>query len=157
MNRKRNFREENRMKIKDKHTDNVVEILSMILEFTDRRGKVLHDNIVNVSTENYRPGDLDATAFADLMGKALTEHLINDRLILVDSEYIKFGPNGTFQAIAFTDVQACKLLAADKKQYLKYQMKKISENQRNKKAAAHLIEQKQAQKTTFTNKADTNL
>ena len=124
----------------------------MVLEFTDRRAKVLHNNIVNVNTENYRPADLDAVAFADLMGRALSAHLISDRLVLVDSEYIKFGPNGTFEAITVTDPHASELLAADTKQYLKLQMKKISENLMNKKVAAQLIEQKQSQKTYLNNK-----
>ncbi|MBW8016883.1 MAG: hypothetical protein FVQ82_11900 [Planctomycetes bacterium] len=140
------------MKITTRQTDNVVEILSMVLEFTDRRAKVLHNNIVNVNTENYRPADLDAVAFADLMGRALSAHLISDRLILVDSEYIKFGPNGTFEAITVTDPHASQLLAADTKQYLKLQMKKISENLMNKKVAAQLIEQKHSQKTYLNNK-----
>jgi flagellar basal body rod protein FlgB len=144
---KRNFREENLMKITTRQTDNVVEILSKVLEFTDRRAKVLHNNIVNVNTENYRPADLDATTFADLMGQALSSHLISERLILIDSEYIKFGADGTFEAIPFTDTQASELLVTDTKQYLKHQMKKISENLMNKKVAAQLIEQKHSQKT----------
>lgn len=135
------------MKITTRQTDNVIEILTKVLEFTDRRAKVLHNNIVNVNTENYRPADLDASAFADLMGQALSSHLISDRLILIDSEYIKFGPNGTFEAIPFTDNQAFELLTADTKQYLKLQMKKISENQMNNKVAIQLIEQKQSKKS----------
>jgi flagellar basal body rod protein FlgB len=135
------------MKIKDKQTDNVIEVLCKILEFTNRRGKVLHNNIVNINTEDYRPADLDAATFADLMGQALSSHLISDRLILIDSEYIKFGADGTFEALAFTDTEACQLLATDTRQYLKMQMKKISENQMNNKVAVQLIEQKQSKKT----------
>jgi flagellar basal body rod protein FlgB len=139
------------MKIKDRQTDNVIEILCKILEFTDRRGKVLHNNIVNINTEDYRPADLDAATFADLMGQALSEHLISDRLILIDSEYIKFGPNGTFEALCVTDTEAYELLGTDTKQYLKQQMIKISENQRNKKAAVQLIQQKLAKTTSYVN------
>lgn len=139
------------MKIKDRETDNVIEILCKILDFTDRRGKVLHNNIVNIDTENYRPADLDAATFADLMGRALSEHLISNRLILIDSEHIKFGPNGTFEALPVTDTEACELLAADTNLYLKEQLKKLSENQRNKKAAVQLIEQKLAKKTSCIN------
>lgn len=142
------------MKITTRQTDNVVEILTKVIEFTERRAKVLHNNIINVNTKNYRPADLDAAAFADMMAQALSSHLISDRLVLVDSEYIKFGPNGTFQAIPVIDEQASKLLAADTKQYLNHQMKKISENQMNKKVAAQLIEQKQTRKTSFKNKTN---
>ena len=139
------------MKIKDRQTDNVIEVLCKILEFTNRRGKVLHNNIVNIGTEDYRPADLDAVTFADLMSQALSEHLISNRLILIDSEHIKFGPNGTFEALPVIDVKACQLLDVDTKQYLKQQMKKLSENQKNKKAAAQLIQQKLANKTSYIN------
>ncbi|MCF7955020.1 MAG: hypothetical protein K9M75_04395 [Phycisphaerae bacterium] len=139
------------MKIQDRQTDNVIEILGKIVEFTDRRGMVLHNNIVNAATKDYRPADLDAAAFADLMGRALSEHLICDRLILIDSEYIKFGPEGTFEALPFTDIKACELHASDTKQYLKYQIEKISENRKNKKAAIQLIQQKQARITSYIN------
>lgn len=140
------------MKIKPTKTDNVAEILTKVIEFTDRRAKVLHKNIINVNTKNYRPADLDASTFADLMGRALSSHLISEQLVLVDSEYIKFGPNGTFQTIPVIDDKACRLLAEDTKQYLKLQMKKISENQMNKNVALQLIEQKQKKNTFFKNK-----
>jgi len=135
------------MKILDKQTDNVLDVLNMILEFTDRRGKVLHNNIVNVKSNNYRPTDLDATAFADQMAAALSEHLINDRIILVDSENIKFGPNGSFDATSMDDNNAQYLFENDKKMYLKHQMKKIAENQANKKVATMLIERRHTKKS----------
>jgi flagellar basal body rod protein FlgB len=137
------------MKITTKKIDNVTEVLTKVLEFTDRRARVLHKNILNVNNKSYRPADLDATAFADIMANALSEHLINDRLLLIDSENIKFGPDGHFEAKAIVDQQACQLLATDTKQYLKRQMKKISENLMNKKVAAHLIERK-SRKTNLT-------
>lgn len=130
------------MKITTKNTDNVTEVLTKVLEFTDRRARILHKNILNVNNKSYRPVDLDAAAFADIMANALSEHLINDRLLLIDSQYIKFGSDGHFEAIAIVDQQGCQLLATDTKQYLKRQMKKISENQMNQKVAAHLIERK---------------
>jgi len=139
------------MKITTRKTDNVVEVLSKVLEFTDRRSRVLHNNIVNVNTENYRPADLDAAAFADLMAQALSEHLISGRLIMVDSEHVKFGEDGKFEAIPIIDTQASQLLVTDRKQYLKHQMKKISENHMNKKVTAQLIERKQTKKTSLTN------
>ena len=130
------------MKIIAKKTDNVTEVLTKVLEFAHRRGRVLRSNIVNVNTENYRPADLDAVAFANIMAKALSEHLINDRIMLIDSENIKFGSDGQFQAIEVVDQHASQLLATDTRQYLKDQLKKISENQMNKKVARNLIEQK---------------
>ncbi len=137
------------MKITTNKIDNVTEVLSKVLEFTDIRARILHKNILNVNTAHYRPTDLDAVAFADIMANALSEHIISNRLLLIDSENIKFGPDGDFEAKAVIDQQACQLLASDRKQYLKRQMKKISENQMNQKVAAHLIERK-SRKTNLT-------
>ena len=61
--------------------DNVTEILNKIVDFTDRRNTVITDNILNVNSDNYTPRDLDAKGFAELMASALSEHLINDRLL----------------------------------------------------------------------------
>jgi flagellar basal body rod protein FlgB len=139
------------MKITTKKIDNVTEVLTKVLEFTDRRARLLHKNILNVTNKSYRPADLDAAAFADIMGNALSEHLISDRLLLIDSENIKFGPDGHFEATEVIDQQAGQLLKNDSKEYLKTQMKKISENQMNQKVAAHLIERKK-QKTKLISK-----
>lgn len=131
--------------------DNVTEVLTRVLEFTNRRARVLHKNIVNINTRNYLPADLDAAAFAEIMANALSEHLISDRLLLIDSENIKFGEDGNFKTIQIKDKQASQLLQEDTKKYLKHQMKKISENQMNRKVATHLIERKKKLKANLSN------
>jgi len=123
--------------------DNVTEILNKIVDFTDRRNTVITDNILNVNSDNYTPRDLDAKGFAELMASALSEHLINDRIVLVDNENFKFGNDGFFQAEPVTDQQALELKQADSREYLNYQLKKLAENRLNKKVACQLIKQKQ--------------
>lgn len=139
------------MKITTNNIDNVTEVLNKVLEFTDRRARVLQKNITNVNTADYRPVDLDAVAFADTMAYALSEHLVSDRLMLIDSKNIKFGSNGHFEAIQIADEKASRLLATDTKKYLKLQMTKISENLNNNKVAAHLIERKMKAKANLSN------
>ena len=130
------------MKIDTTVTDNISEILDMIVEFTNRRQHQLSENIVNVNTKGYVPKDLDESGFSKLMGQALSEHLINDRLILTDSPTIRFGADGCFKAIPVIDNESEDLLASDKKQYLKVQLKKMAQNHLNRKTAVGMIRQK---------------
>ena len=130
------------MKIDTTVIDNVSEILDMIVEFTNRRQRQLSENIVNVNTKGYIPKDLDEPGFSKLMGQALSEHLINDRLILKDSPTVQFGADGYFKAIPITDSESSDLLASDTKQYLRVQLKKMAQNHLNRKAAAGMIKQK---------------
>jgi flagellar basal body rod protein FlgB len=122
--------------------DNVIEVLSKVLEFTERRGKVLNANVVNMGIDDYSPVDLDAVAFADIMSNALSEHLINNRLLMIDSDHIKFGTNGQFEAAEVADFRAKELFQSNPKKYLNYQFRKISENKSNRKVAEILIQQK---------------
>lgn len=130
------------MKIKSPGKDNVSDILNMIVEFTNRREKQLSENIINVNTKGYKPQDLDVSGFTYLMSLALSEHLVSERLVLQDSTTVKFGSNGTFQAVPQIDVKSNQLLSSNKKQYLKAQLKKMAENIINRKSAVQMIEQK---------------
>ena len=130
------------MKIKSPGKDNVNDILNMIVEFTNRREKQLSENIINVNTEGYKPQDLDVSGFTYLMSLALSEHLLSERLVLQDSSTVKFGSNGTFEAVPQIDDKSTELLFSNKKQYLKAQLKKMAENIINRKSAVQMIEQK---------------
>lgn len=131
------------MKMSTATTDNVTEILNKVIEFTDRRGSILTENILNVNSENFVPKDLDTEGFADLMAGALSEHLINDRILLIDNDNFKFGADGFFEAAPVTDHQALTLKQNDTKKYLNHQLKRLSENRLNKKIACQLLSQKQ--------------
>lgn len=120
-------------------TDNVTEVLSMIIEFTQRRDKVLTSNIMNANKEDFVPEDLDVSIFADLMGQAISEHIRSRRLVLRDSETITFGENGRFESRPVEDRQARMLFEKDKEQYLEMQVHKLSENRINQRIAAELL------------------
>jgi flagellar basal-body rod protein FlgB len=131
------------MNISSVITDNIAELLSKILEFTQRRRDVIAANILNVNEPGYEPKDLDVDEFADLMTQAISEHLHSRRLLLCDGRHTHFTENGCFEAIPIVDEKAGRLLAADSKTYLKDQMAKLFENVLNTRFAAELLEQKQ--------------
>lgn len=124
-------------------TDNVTELLSNILEFTQRRRAVITENIMNVNTPGYEPKDLDVGEFADLMGQAVVEHTQSHRLLLCDGKNIVFGEEGSFRTIPILDERAKALLGTDTKGYLQYQTEKLSENLFNIHVAGDLLDRKQ--------------
>ncbi|MBN1457179.1 MAG: hypothetical protein JW912_04945 [Sedimentisphaerales bacterium] len=125
-------------------TDNITEVLEKIIEFTDRRDIVLTRNIKNHDHDDYLPMDLDIKGFARLMTVAVSEHIRNERLVLCDSDNIRFGREGSFETAAIVDNEAKKLLITDKQEYINFQIGKLSENMLNKKVATELLEHKQA-------------
>lgn len=125
--------------------DTVVEVLAKIVEFTTRRHRILTDNILNVNTEGYEPMDIDVEGFAGVIALGLTEYLHNERLLLQDIESISFGENGAFQSLSYVDDEAMILFKTDLKAYLKYEIRKYSENLLNKKVGIELLRQKQEQ------------
>ena len=124
-------------------SDNVVEVLEKISEFTQRRHDILTDNILNVVTEGFTPMDLNVDGFADVMARALTEFLQSNRLLLRDIENITFGSNGTFKSPPTIDHEAAELFHTDLKKYLQFEIRKYSENLLNKKVAVELLKQRQ--------------
>lgn len=127
------------MNIQSTTTDNINEVLAKIIVFTELRRKVLAENIMNVETREYVPKDLDVDGFADLMAHAVSEHMRSKRLLLCDSDTIKFGKGGSFEAIPVTDRQGQLLLESDKQAYLNRQIDKLSENVFNSRLAAELM------------------
>ncbi len=125
-------------------TDNITEVLVMIMDFTRARHKLLIENLNNVNSKDYMPRDLDVDGFAVIINRALSEHLKNGRLALVDSETIRFEDRGSFDANAIDDYSSKKLFDSDIEQYLELQKKKLSENSFNSRLAAELLKRKQA-------------
>ncbi len=120
--------------------DNITEVLSKILEFTERRRALITHNITNVNTPAYEPRDLDVTEFAELMTQAISEHIHSQRLLLCDGRHIHFGREGTFDTTSIPDERARQLLATDSKGYLQYQTAKLSENLLNSHVAGNLLD-----------------
>jgi hypothetical protein len=125
--------------------DTVVEVLAKIVEFTSRRHAILTDNILNVNTAGFQPMDIDVDGFAGVIAQGLTEYIHNDRLVLSDIKNVAFGENGTFKTPSYVDDQANNLFKTDLKAYLKFEIRKYSENLLNKKVGVELLRQRQEQ------------
>ena len=131
------------MKILPTITDNITDVLMKIVEFTEQRRELLTQNILEVDSEDFVPKDLDVSGFADLMTVAISEHLKNERLLLCDTDNIRFRSEGNIEMTPIADHEAEKLLKADRRKYLEYQVEKLSENLVNNKVASELLQQKQ--------------
>ncbi|MHC4552895.1 MAG: hypothetical protein ACYSUT_09055 [Planctomycetota bacterium] len=132
------------MNVKTKTLDNITEVLTRIIEFTERRRDILTHNISDYKNDGYRPMDLPVIEFADCMTDAVAEHVASKRLLLCDRQHVRFGEGGCFDAEPVVDNQAETLLAACKiKHYLQLQIQKLSENLMNNKLAVELLKQKQ--------------
>lgn len=123
-------------------SDNVTELLVHIIEFTERRNKLLMANVLDYNNPGFSPMDLDVTGFAELMTDAVSEHVQNDRLLLRDTETIRFGREGIFESLPVVDENAKKLFEKDIRKYLKMQIRKVTENLFNKRVANELLARK---------------
>jgi len=132
-----------RMNLTSLITDNITEILVKIIEFTHTRQKILTQNITNVNNPGFVPKELAVNEFSGLMNNALEEHIRNQRLILRDTENIKFGVSGSFEVKPMADKHSKELLEKNRDKYLQLQINKLLENSLNQRVAAALLRQKQ--------------
>ena len=130
------------MNLSQTTTDNITEVLEKIIKFTERRNHLLMRNIEEVDDEGLLPMDLDVEDFARLMTDAIREHIQNKRLLLCDSETIRFGRGGSFECMPIVDEQAVNLLERDPNEYICHQIRKLSGNFINHKIATELLEHK---------------
>jgi flagellar basal body rod protein FlgB len=126
------------------NTDNITELLIKIVEFTQRRQKILAQNINNIDNVEYSPKDLAVDEFSDLLDCAINEHRRNQRLVLFDTENIKFGEGGSFEAIPLIDNHSQRLFKENRDEYLETQIDKLLENSLNQRIATELLRQKQS-------------
>ena len=124
-------------------SDNVTEILVKIIEFTQTRQKILIKNIINVRDFDFVPLELEVNEFSILLNRAIEEHVRNERLFLQDTENIKFGLSGSFEAKPVVDEHSKKLLEEDQNEYLDLQIQKLIENMFNQRVAAELLKNNQ--------------
>ena len=124
-------------------TDNITEILFMIIEFTHARQRILAQNIINVHIPGFMPKELEVEDFSDLLNNAIDEHIQSCRLVLCDTENIKFGLGGYLHIKPIFDKQSKKLLEESQDEYLELQIKKLTENSYNQMIATELLRQKQ--------------
>ncbi len=131
------------MVLKQLISDNVCEVLVKIIEFTNTRQKILTENINNIHKRGFVPKDLAVDEFSELLGAAIEEHKRNRRLVLCDTENIKFGIDGSFSVEAVEDKAAERLFKEKKAEYLELQINKLLENSINQRFAAELLKYKQ--------------
>jgi flagellar basal body rod protein FlgB len=124
-------------------TDNITEILIKIVKFTQIRQKILIQNIINVQNPGFIPKELEVYEFSDVLNNAIDEHVRNQRLVLRDTENIKFGASGSIELKPIIDEHGIKLLEQNREKYIVRQINKLWENSLNQKLAAELLRQKQ--------------
>ncbi len=120
-------------------SENIIEILNMILHFTKSREQVLIDNIRFHEKPGFVPKDLDAEAFSQIVDAALTEYITHNRLVLRDTEGIQFLQEGAFHVTPAEDDDAVRL-RPNTERYLQYQAQKLAQNATNARVAERLIE-----------------
>jgi flagellar basal body rod protein FlgB len=131
------------MKVTTVTIDNITEVLTRIIEFTERRREILTRNLFDYKSSDFQPKDLPVCEFAECMTEAVSEHLRSERLLLCDKDNVTFGEEGSFDALPVVDSAARNLLNTDTKQYLQMQIHKLSENLMNNRIAVELLKQKQ--------------
>jgi hypothetical protein len=136
------------MKLSTTTIDNITEVLTRIVEFTDRRREVLTRNLFDYQIDGFQPKDLPVCEFAECMTEAVSEHIRSERLLLCDRENVSFGEAGSFDVDPIVDSKAMNLLKRSTKDYLQMQIHKLSENLMNNRIAVELLKQKQ-QRSSF--------
>jgi flagellar basal body rod protein FlgB len=124
-------------------TDNITEILIKIVKFTQIRQKILIQNIINIQNPGFIPKELEVIEFSNVLNNAIDEHVRNQRLVLRDTENIKFGASGSIELKPIIDEHGIKLLEQNREKYIVRQINKLWENSLNQKLAAELLRQKQ--------------
>lgn len=129
--------------------DNVAELLVKIIEFTQTRQKTLIQNIENIHSADFIPQDLAVEEFCTLLSDAVDAHSQSQCLVFCDTENIKFGAAGAFEARPTLDKHSKHLLDQDQEEYLQSQINKLLENSLNQRIAAELLTQKEGKVSIF--------
>jgi flagellar basal body rod protein FlgB len=131
--------------------DNISDVLTKIIYFTQLRRQVLHDNLHKADNPGFTPQDMPVRELAEALNVAVAEHLQNRRLLFRDTPHIQFGPNNTMHVRPILDPHAHVLLHTDRDGYTELQIRKLLENCLNRKVAEELLRQKGG---TYTAPAD---
>jgi flagellar basal body rod protein FlgB len=131
-----------KVKLPPSATDNLTELLSRIIDFTERRKEVLTRNLFDYRNSGFIPKDLPVHEFSDTLTHALAEHIRNKRLLLEDRQNVRFYSNGDFDAEAIADTDGVVLLENNPQAYVQEQISKLSENLIHNRLAVELLRQK---------------
>jgi len=123
-------------------TDNLTEVLLKILEFTHTRQKILALNLRSADKPGFTPNDLPCAEFADVLDIALDEYALTNRLLLNDTDNIKFLSGGCFEVKPVADNHAKQLLKISRERYIRLQVEKVLENTVQQQFAAQLLWEK---------------
>ena len=124
-------------------TDNISELLVKIIEFTQNRQKILTFNINCMHRCGFVPMDLAVDEFSDLLNTAVAEHVRSHRLVLCDTENIKFGVGGELEAKPVIDSDAFDLFEECHDEYIEDQINRLLENALNQRVAAELLRERE--------------
>ena len=131
------------MQLVERETDFISDLLSLLKEFTTTRRRILMQNIRRVHQNDHIPCDLAVKDFSNILNEAITEYLLNQRLILRDTDAIHFGPCATVDLTPVRDDKAKQLLMQSKADYIGYQCQRLTENSMNEKMACKLMQLRQ--------------
>lgn len=123
-------------------SDNISDVLVRIIQFTQLRRRVLHQNLHQTDHPDFTPQDMPVREFAEAMNVALAEHLQNHRLLFRDTPNIKFGPNNAMEVRPMADLHAQALWRTNRDEYTELQISKLLENCLNRRIADELLQQK---------------
>jgi hypothetical protein len=121
--------------------DNLCELLLTIIKFAHHRQRILAANIRLLDRPDFVPKDLPCRQFSRVLRIALDEYLMTDRLLLADTDKIKFLGQGCFEVKPVLDCRAFRLLRTNKEQYIRFQVRKLVENSLEQRCAAQLLRQ----------------
>ena len=124
-------------------TDNITEILIKIVKFTQSRQKILIQNIINIQDPGFVPRELEVEEFSSALNNAIDEHIQSERLVLCDTDNIKFGAAGDLELKPIVDEYGERLLEENQDEYIEWQIDKLWENSLSQKVAAELLRQKE--------------
>ncbi len=124
-------------------SDNISELLMLIIKFTTYRHRILLKNLRHIDMHNYVPQDLPVKDFSELIGTAISEHTTRQRLVLYDTDTIQFNPGGDIQIRPQEDPLASRLHRKDRNAYRSYINEKLRENRLNQNIAVQLLKDKE--------------
>jgi len=128
------------MQVKAPEVNHIDELLAIVVAFTGMRRQVLANNLSKMDTPGFSPQDLAVDEFSEVIDSAISEYLVHERIILFDTDTIRFGPDMALELKSVSDPQARVLLHNDRQGYVEYQTKSLVENALNEKVALELLE-----------------
>ena len=131
------------MQLDATQTDHISELLALVVAFTKTRGQVLANNIRNMDKPGFFPEDLSIEEFSQTIDCAISEYLTHERVVLRDTDTIRFGPNLSLELESVPDTEAHTLLCHNRQDYVAYQTGRLLENALNEKVAMRLLNDKE--------------